>query len=461
MKPNAGDVKGAPQIWDVSLIIEKRKSNRFAINLIFWTFLIMILEGFDYTVISFAAPVLIEQWQVKESSFGVIFGAGTFGLMVGGLLFGFLGDRIGRKKALICSILMASLFTLSSGWAISPESLMIMRFLACIGLGGTVPLAIVHVNEYAPQGSRGKWVSIMFTGFPVGHALGGLIAAWLIPAFGWQSIFLVGGIAPLLLLIGLLFMLPESLRYLVLKKSKRSKIMKLVSSLQPDLPIRPDDQIVLEEEAKSVNFTPRLLFQGPLRLVTPLIWMLYILSSFVIYFLNSWLPHLFVSSGLSLESASVATSMYQLAGIVCGLIVGWLFDKRGMLACTIFPAAACMSVALLGYPMPVMFLIILVTTAGFFVIGTQMVLTVTTPNFYPTSYRSKANGMAMSIAKIGSISGPIVGGMLLSSNLSIRQLFFINSAAIALGAILMFTIAILYGRHFSGGKEVPANQDVA
>ncbi|MEW9668102.1 MFS transporter [Ammoniphilus sp. 3BR4] len=461
MKPIAGEAKGAPQKWDVSLIIEKRKSNRFAINLILWTFLIMILEGFDYTVISYAAPVLIKQWQVEESTFGAIFGAGTFGLMVGGLIFGFLGDRLGRKKALICSILLASLFTLASSWASSPTGLMYMRFLACIGLGGTVPLAIVHVNEYAPLGSRGKWVSIMFTGFPVGHALGGLIAAWLIPAFGWQSIFLVGGIAPLLLIIGLLFMLPESLRFLVLKNSKRSKIMKLVSSLKPDLQIRPDAEIVLEEETKSMNFSPRLLFQGSLRMLTPLIWILYILSSFVIYFLNSWLPHLFVSSGLSLENASVATSMYQLAGIVCGFVVGWLFDKRGMLACTIFPGAACLVVALLGYPMPVMFLISLVSAAGFFVIGTQMVLTVTTPNFYPTSYRSKANGMAMSIAKIGSISGPIVGGILLSSNLSIRQLFFLNSAAIALGAILMFTIALLYRRHFKAGKEVTSDQNVA
>ena len=148
-----------PQTIDISQVIENRKSNRLAIALIIMTFFLSMLEAIDIAVVSYAAPVLIKEWNVSPKLFGTIFGAGTFGLMIGGLFLGPLGDKIGRKKSLMIGIIWFSLFTFANIFADSVTSFLYLRVLACIGLGGTVPISIVLVNEYAPKGSRGKWVA--------------------------------------------------------------------------------------------------------------------------------------------------------------------------------------------------------------------------------------------------------------------------------------------------------------
>ena len=176
---------------NVSELIESKMNKKFKYNLLIWTFLLMLLEGFDVGSLSFAAPILIEQLDITRSTFGIVFSAGTFGLMLGGFIFGFLGDTFGRKKSLMFSILMFSIFTLMTALADSISSLIIYRFLVGLGLGGTVPLSIVLVNEYAPNNAKGRWVATMFVGFPLGMAIGGVIAAWLLNHFDWHSIFIV------------------------------------------------------------------------------------------------------------------------------------------------------------------------------------------------------------------------------------------------------------------------------
>lgn len=288
----------------------------------------------------------------------------------------------------------------------------------------------------------------MFTGFPFGQSVGGLLSAWLLPTFGWQSLFIFGGIAPLLLLIALYFKLPESLRYLVIKNKNRGEITRLVSLLQPGIAISPDTQFIVKDEEKNAKLSPKSLFVGALIFVTPLIWLFYIINSSTVYFLNSWLPQLQVASGFSLREAALSTSLYHLGGMVCTLVVGWLFDKRGMLALSIFPLLGGLIVATLGYPKSVILTTISLFFVGFFVIGTQAILTVTTPAFYPTYLRASANGLAMSIGKIGSILGPVIGGILMSAKPSLKKLYFMNSAGLAIGLIIVFTLGIVSQRHY-------------
>jgi AAHS family 4-hydroxybenzoate transporter-like MFS transporter len=344
-------------------------------------------------------------------------------------------------------IVWFSIFTFASIFANSVTNLLYLRVLACTGLGGTVPISIVLVNEYAPKRSRGKWVALMFMGFSFGQSVAGLLSAWLVPAFGWRSIFIFGGIVPLILCTVLYYKLPESLRFLVIKNKNREEIVSLVSQLQPGIVVGPDTQFIIEEEKKTVKLSPKLLFVGALIIVTPLIWLVYIINSSTVYFLNSWLPQLQTASGFSLREASITTSIFHLGGMLCTIVVGWLFDKRGMLALSIFPLLGCLIMATLGYPKSVLVTSISLFFAGFFVIGTQSILTITTPTFYPTSIRASASGLAMSIAKIGSILGPIIGGILMSAKLSLKELYFINGGVLAISMSIIFTLGLIAQRH--------------
>lgn len=452
MKPTGVTALYSQKI-DVLQVIENSKNKKFAVNLIFWTFLLMIVEAIDIAGISYAAPVLMKLWDVSPKTFGTVFAAAPFGLMLGGFIFGYLGDRIGRKKTLLISTFWFGVLTLFTIFSTSVTTLIVLRFLAALGLGGTVPLAIVLVNEYAPKRSRAKWVGFMFTGFPLGMSLGGFLAGWLIPNFGWKSIFIAGGIFPLLLIVALMLRLPESIKFLVLKNKNKEEITRVLLGLDPKLKIGPDTQFIMENEEKNVEFSPKMLFAGVLLFITPILWIYSIFSSFSIYFLNNWLPQVFVSSGLSLKDASFATSLYHLAGMLVGSAVGWLFDKRGMLACLIFPIVGSILVAVLGLPLTKTVLMFVVFAAGFFVVGVQMVLTVSTPMFYPTAYRSNANGIAMGIAKIGSIAGPIIGGILLSMKLPLNQLFMFISLAIIISGLLLTALGLFYRRHYIDVKD--------
>ena len=442
---------------NVSELIENKMNKKFKYNLLGWTFILMLLEGFDVGSLSFAAPILIEQLDVTRSQFGIAFSAGTFGLMIGGFIFGFLGDTIGRKKSLMFSVLMFSVFTLMTVFADSITSLIVYRFLVGLGLGGTVPLSIVLVNEYAPSNAKGRWVATMFVGFPLGMAVGGVLAAWLLNHFDWHSIFIVGGIAPLFVLIFLVYKLPESLKFLVIKSKSKEQIAKLILLLDPKAQITKETEFIVHKDEANVRFTPKLLFKNHLKLVTPIIWIVSIISSFVVYFMNSWLPTLLIESGLSYTQSSLTTSLYHLAGILAGPAVGYILDKYGMIACVSFPVCAAVVTAILGFPLPGVMLTSIVFLAGIFVIGTQGILTASTPIFYPTVFRAKGNGIAMGIAKIGSILGPLVGGYLMTY-LAMEQLFLVNSGVILFAALLflalgIFSRKIMTSKGFNNGEN--------
>jgi AAHS family 4-hydroxybenzoate transporter-like MFS transporter len=434
-------------IIDISQIIDIRKKiDGFVVNLLFWTFLIVLIDGFDFGAISYAAPVLIKQWHVDAKIFGGVFSAGLFGLLVGAVLFGYLGDRIGRKKAIILSMVEFAFFTLATMFCSSTSSLMWVRFIAGVGLGGANPLSIVLVNEYAPKHSLGKWVTIMFTGFSIGGALAGLLAAWLIPNYGWKSIFIIGGILPILAAIGVFFWLPESLRYLVVKNKDRDEVKKLILRLNPELQIDSNTVFTVEDRKPYQKFSPKLLFIGSLRFATPLIWLFYIASSLAVFFLKSWLPQLFVLSGLSLTQASLATSSYQFGSVLGGLVVGWLLDNVGIVWAAVYPVLGCFLVTLLGYKMSGTLLMITVFVTGLFVVGTQFIVTAITPMFYPTSYRSSAEGTANAIGKIGSIIGPGIGGVLIAAHLPLKELFYWTALPVAISAVIVFLLGLLHRR---------------
>src|SRR5437660_5713818 len=204
--------RGASPV-DVASFIDQQPVGGFQIKLLLTCAAVLFLDGFDTQAIGYVAPALAREWGLSKAALGPVFSAGLFGLMIGALVFGPLADRIGRKTIIIASTLAFGIGALVTAAVQDVTTLLIIRFLTGLGLGGAMPNVIAMTSEYNPQRRRATMVMIMFCGFSIGAALGGMLAADLIPRFGWRSVFLVGGIAPLIMVPILVWRLPESVRF--------------------------------------------------------------------------------------------------------------------------------------------------------------------------------------------------------------------------------------------------------
>jgi AAHS family 4-hydroxybenzoate transporter-like MFS transporter len=178
-------------------------------------FFIVLLDGFDTAAIGYIAPSLVAEWGVSRPELAPVLSAALFGLAFGALSAGPLADRFGRKAVLVGSVLVIGAACLASSFAGGLNALVVWRFVTGLGLGAAMPNAVTLMSEYCPEGRRATLTNAMFCGFPLGAALGGFLAAWMIPQFGWRSVLLLGGVVPLALALLLLLLLPESVRYMV------------------------------------------------------------------------------------------------------------------------------------------------------------------------------------------------------------------------------------------------------
>ncbi|HVE09790.1 MAG TPA: MFS transporter [Paraburkholderia sp.] len=436
---------------DVATLIDQQNVGRFAIVLIVSTWLVMLTDGYEMSALAFAAPALLKAWHIERASLGPVFGANLFGIMVGSILFGYIGDRIGRKRAILFGACWYGCITLITLAATSVTHLFWLRFAAGVGIGGAVPNAFVLVSEFAPKRLRATWVTLMFTGYTLGAGFGGGVAVWLVPYYGWHAVFIVGGLAPLLVAAALWFVMPESLRYQVLNGWSRNQIAATARRLRPDL-VLPDDAVfVVADEQGIRRFAWRMLFGGSLRYLTPTLWLAYIANSMALFFLQNWLPVLIEAVGVAPRDAALMGTMFSVGGTLGGLALMRFVDRRGVLIVTCLPVIGFPLVAALGMGLQTALLTAVVFGVGFCVAGTQYGLNAVASMVYPTSFRSKGTGTAIGIAKIGSISGPLIGGMLLGAHLPVQELFRVAAIPVIAVAVLSFVL----GRVYRPGTQSP------
>jgi AAHS family 4-hydroxybenzoate transporter-like MFS transporter len=432
----------ASTIVDVSEMIETQRIGPFAWGLLFWTGLCMLLDGFDFGGISYVIPRLAEEWHVPRSEFGSVLGVGVFGIMIGSIIFGYVGDRIGRKRAMLIGCWWFGAFIFASVWAQNVTQLVVLRFLAGMGLYAAVPNAIVLINEFAPSRLKATWVVLMFTGFTLGNVAAGLVAASLIPAYGWQIMFVLGGLLPLPLAVVLIFSLPESVRFLTEHEHRWHELAAVLRKMHPGVTIPAHARFTIHEKRQR-NFTYNLLFAGPLLLITPLLWLFYIANSMATFFTSGWLPSLMQTAGFSPRDAALTAALNSVGATIGGLFAGVIMDKLGLKAVALFPLAGALISFVIGYPMPIAALEILVFAQGFFVIGAQFACTALGPMFYPTSYRADGEGTALAVAKIGSIAGPVIGGIVIGMHLPLYQQFYVAAVPLLVSAIAAFYLGVV------------------
>jgi len=431
-------------IVDVQERIDSGKLSSFQLLVVALCALIVFIDGFDTQAIGYVAPVIVRSWGVDRAALAPAFSAGLFGLMIGALAFGPVADRVGRKPVLLFCTLFFGVMSLVTATADSVRTLLILRFITGLGLGGAMPNAIALTTEYAPRRIRATTVMIMFCGFSLGAFLGGVAAAGLISRFGWKSVFVLGGIVPCLAFPFLAMLLPESIRYLVVQGRREEQVAAILHRIDPAAAVPPGATFTVEEH-KTKGFVVRQLFAEGRGRFTPLIWVVFFMSLLDLYFLTSWLPTIISSAGISVSKAALITAAFQLGGVIGALLLGRLFDRYSpfaMLSLTYLAASAF--VLLIGaVGTSILALVLAVFGAGFCVVGGQIGANALTANSYPTAIRSTGVGWALGIGRIGSIIGPLVGGLLLSLHWPTRLIFMVGAVPVLVGSLAALCISLL------------------
>src|SRR5215469_5189218 len=192
----------------VSRLLDERGLSSFQINLLIWSFFIVLIDGYDIAAIAFAAPHLVRAWGVAPSSLGPVFSASLIGILFGSALFGWVGDRFGRRAALIGSNLLFGVFTLAAAYSTSLTQMFWLRLLAGLGIGGVIPNVVALNAESAPRRLRATLAIIAVGCVPIGGAIPGIVTALFVPQYGWPILFIIGGIAPIVIAVAAIFGLP-------------------------------------------------------------------------------------------------------------------------------------------------------------------------------------------------------------------------------------------------------------
>lgn len=359
--------------------------------------IVLTLEGYDFASVAFAVPSLVDAWHVKPVAFTGVLTAGNIGLLLGALIAGPIGDRIGRKPVLISCVTLFGVFSLLSAFSGSIYQLAWLRFGTGLGLGGGVPLSIALASDYAPAGRQGRLVILMSSGVSIGNTLGGFAASLIVRSLGWPWIFAIGGLLPLIVVVLLIPLLPES-RALIADRAPGNRVA--------------------------------ALFQGGLAPSTALLWVMNLLNLLNNYLILLWLPAILHAVGVAPAWAIFATTMYALGTIIGAYITAPVVDRIGMervLTVLLFVGAVC--VFLIGaFAPPFAALSLLIGIGGIGIGGCQHGINALSGRIYPPAIRSTGAGWATGAGRIGTIAGPLLGGLFLALGWSGREIILFATA---------------------------------
>jgi len=432
---------------DVQTFLDEHPFSPFQWLIFALCFCVVLLDGFDTAAIGYIAPSLVSEWGIERSALGPVLSAALFGLVVGSLSAGPLADRFGRRTILSISVLIFGLACLASAFSAGLNQLVAWRFITGVGLGAAMPNAVTMMNEYCPEARRATLTNAMFCGFPLGAAFGGFVAAWMIPHFGWRSVLLLGGIAPLFLGVLILFVLPESVRYMVAKNYPAERIREALRRVQPtaaEFPLAMTGMSGATQELARARSSIGVVLSKELLVGSVMLWLAYFMGLVIFYALINWMPVLLKDAGVAPSTAALVSALFPLGGFGA-ILSGWLMDRFNanliIAACFALTAAAVYAIG--QSTGNIVLLMLVVLGAGTIMNTAQSSLPTLAAAFYPTNGRATGVAWMMGIGRFGGIAGSFLVAELSRRNLSFGQIFMIVaiSGLVAAAALVIKQLA--------------------
>jgi len=401
--------------WSLSDTLDQAPLSRYQVLVFSLCFLVAMFDGFDTQAIAYTGPALMAAFNLAPGELAPVMTAGVLGMAVGAMSLGLLGDRLGRRPTILGAVLLFACATLATAFAQDVTQIVLLRFLAGLGMGGATPLLLALAAEYGPARHRGAITTCVLLGLPGGAILGGLLAARLLPLMGWQGIYLIGGIAPLALLVVLFVLLPESMQLQVAKgvhvERVRQTLQRITGQVVPE-----GARLTIHEQSVS-KASVGALFKDGLARNTIAVWLTYLFNWIAWFMLLSWLPTVLKSAGLAADLAPYGTVTVNAVFIACAIPLSILLPRLNTRSILMVMLATGIAVALglgvVGQQWPLVF--VLIGLAGFGIGGQQLALNYLIVTAYPTALRATATGWAIGVGRVGAIIGSAIGGLVLES----------------------------------------------
>jgi MFS transporter, AAHS family, 4-hydroxybenzoate transporter len=429
---------------DVQRFINEHRISRFQWLVFAMSFGVILIDGFDTGAIGFIAPSLLTEWGLQRAALAPVLSAALLGIAFGAFLSGPIADRLGRRGPIIASTLMIAVAAFGSAFARDLVELTILRFLTGVGLGAALPNAVTMVNEFAPDDRRSTLTNSMNCAFPLGTALGGFLAAWLIPQFGWRSVLMAGGVAPLLLSIWLYAKMPESVRFMAARGYPFEKIrdvLKRIGSGALKLVVPTPANYALTRPQQS---GARIVLSRTYIVGTLMLWLAFFMGLVIVYGVVNWMPVLLRNAGLSPTSATLISTLFPLGGFGA-ILSGFLMDRfnatRVLAICYAFTAVC---IYFIGQAVGnIALLVVTVFAAGIMMNTSQASMSTLAAGYYPTAGRSTGVAWMLGIGRFGGIAGSFLIAELTTLGLSFAGIFSVLAIA---GAVSSAALLVMQSR---------------
>lgn len=448
------------RVLDVGALIETRPVGRAQWIVIVLCALVAMLDGLDLQSIGLAAPAMSGALHIAPQVFGFVFSAALAGLALGAFLLGPVADKVGRRWVLVGAAFCFGIFTLATASVGDLWQLLTVRFFAGFGLGGAMPSFISLASEYVPKARRATIVSLLWAGFPLGGTIGGLLGSKIIPAYGWQSIFIVGGALPIVLAIVLAIVLPESASFMVASRQPNDRIARTLLGIFPDLTIAGDTRFEFAREALPES-TVAELFKSGRGFGTLLLWISFFFAFMVLVTNSAWTPILLRRAGIAAEQSALALALYNFGSLFGSAAAGMLLHRYGVLR-ALAPTLALGALAymMVGWSAPSFNAILFAEGCFGLLLGcASSGLIALSAVYYPITIRSTGVGWATAIGRLGSVTGPLVVGQMVAAQWGTPTIFAVVGGSVLIGAVAS-TVMGLRPQNESTQAAAPASATV-
>ncbi|RZF55996.1 MFS transporter [Acinetobacter halotolerans] len=410
---------------DVNTVINRDKLSPLQWLVFVLGFLVFFCDGLDTGIIGFIAPALLDDWGITKPELAPVLSAALVGMSIGAIISGPLADKFGRKKVIISTTLIFSIFTVLCGFATSTQDLTLYRFITGIGLGAAMPNISTIVSEYMPLKRKAFLTGLAGCGFMLGISCGGLLSAYLLESLGWAKVIIIGGSLPLLLVVVLIAKLPESTQYLI-KTNRNTEAQRILETIQGH-GFAEAVTLKLAQAEVQTQVSPVKQVLGKYLWSSSMLWLCCFMSLLVFYLLTSWMPTILKTAGFTTQQFSLIAAIFPFGGVIGATIMGWYMDKLNptvvikysyLIAFGLFIVAGFVSSNIL-------FLGITIFLIGALLAGAQSSLLPLSTLTYPSSCRAVGVSWMHGIGRIGAIIGAFFGSLIFTFDLGLSSLFYI------------------------------------